>query len=64
MSTLAAHNEGYDLALSQVSHVVITGNVIDGIQVHGPFTSHDDAMAWAEEHVEVWYVAKINNVSN
>ena len=34
--------------------VVVLGNPVDGISIHGPFKNHMDAMTWAEGFEDWW----------
>ena len=41
-------------------HVVILGNVIDGIRIFGPFKTREDACQWGEYAGEGdWYIANL-----
>ena len=42
-------------------YVILCGNPVDGIQVHGLFTSSDDANGWADTALknETWWVADL-----
>jgi hypothetical protein len=44
-----------------MSHIVVTGNPVDGFQFHGPFPSGNDAAEWAEQHCarEWWLIAPL-----
>lgn len=37
--------------------VVVVGNPVDGISIHGPFDSIDEAHEWAEENSNEWWCA-------
>jgi hypothetical protein len=44
--------------------VVLTGNVVDGIEVVGPFVGNEldvweEAARWAEEYAEEWNLVKV-----
>lgn len=41
--------------------VVVIGNPFDGLSIHGPFDSHDDARQWAEDEgdSESWWVKEV-----
>ena len=40
--------------------IVMSGNPIDGLQFTGPFSSTDDAVAWAEELCKTdWWVVPL-----
>lgn len=44
-------------------HVVITGNVIDGLEIHGPFDSREAAIEWAKVNGRnEWIVVQLNVV--
>ena len=42
-------------------HVVIVGNIVEGIRVIGPFDTAGEAVKWAEELVnEEWLIAPLD----
>lgn len=43
-------------------YVILCGNPVDGIQVHGPFYISDEAHEWAEIALknETWWVTDLN----
>jgi len=45
-------------------HVVIVGNVFDGINIVGPFLSLEDAMDWGErESDQEWWASSITSAA-
>ena len=43
-----------------MNFIVVLGNPIDGLQFTGPFSSIDDAVAWAEEVCETdWWIVPL-----
>ena len=42
-------------------HVILLGNIVDGVDVLGPFKTKLDAMTWAEQHLPrcLWCVAPL-----
>ena len=43
-------------------YVIVIGNPVDGIKLQGPFTSQEEAIAFAEEELAVvdsWWVTKL-----
>ncbi len=43
-----------------MSYVVIIGNPVDGVTLHGPFGDPEDAAAWAEWHAnDNWMLAEL-----
>ena len=43
-------------------HVVVVGNVFDGIDLIGPFLSFDDAEAWADQNApHEWWVTRLTS---
>jgi hypothetical protein len=46
-------------------HVVVHGNVFDGIHIIGPFLSWDDAAQWAELNADrEWWVTGIHSADD
>ena len=47
-------------------YVILCGNPVDGIQVHGPFPSSDEAHEWAECGLkgESWWVTELHSEQN
>ena len=46
-------------------HVVVHGNVFDGIRIVGPFLSWDDAAQWAELNADrEWWVTGIHSADD
>jgi hypothetical protein len=42
--------------------VVIEGNIIDGMRIHGPFASAEEANEWADREVKTdWWCAALFN---
>lgn len=39
--------------------VIIIGNPIDGITIHGPFDDIEEAHEWAEENSDEWWCAML-----
>lgn len=37
--------------------VIVIGNPIDGISIHGPFEDMEDAHEWAENNSDEWWCA-------
>lgn len=33
-------------------YVVVTGNIVDGMRVHGPFNTIDDALDWCDVYAK------------
>lgn len=45
-------------------HVVIVGNVFDGINIVGPFLSLEDAMDWGERNsAQEWWASSITSAA-
>ena len=45
-------------------HVVIVGNVFDGINIVGPFLSFDDAELWADQNSpHEWWVTSLTSIA-
>lgn len=43
-------------------HVVVVGNVFDGIDLIGPFLSFDDAELWADQNSpQEWWVTRLTS---
>lgn len=45
--------------------VVVTGGPIDGITLHGPFNSYDEAADWADRvwHTDSWWITAMQPAS-
>ncbi len=43
--------------------ILLIGNVIDGLNIVGPFPDNEDAVIWAEGNVknEEWITTKLHN---
>lgn len=41
--------------------VIVAGNPIDGISIHGPFESEEDATLWAEKNLsdQTWWMTDL-----
>ena len=45
-------------------HVVVVGNVFDGIQIVGPFLNLEDAMDWGDRQVsKEWWASSITSAA-
>ncbi len=47
-------------------YIVMTGNPVDGLMFHGPFTNHDSALEFAELNsnpLADWWIAPLEAVS-
>lgn len=42
-----------------MNFIVVRGNPIDGFYYHGPFKTHEDALAFAEDSEEPWWIAEL-----
>ena len=42
-----------------MNYVVITGNILNGVCVFGPFDGPREAMRWAEANHDEWVVTKM-----
>jgi hypothetical protein len=42
-------------------HIVISGNIVDGIKIYGPFNAADEAIDWAADVCddETWFVSSL-----
>ncbi|MEA3639948.1 MAG: hypothetical protein VBE63_08390 [Lamprobacter sp.] len=41
--------------------LVISGDPVEGFAYYGPFQSIGDAIVWAEENLEQWWIAPLQN---
>jgi hypothetical protein len=42
--------------------IVVTGNLVDGFEFHGPFYSEEDAAEWAYDYcMNEWKLVKLSN---
>lgn len=48
----------------QEQHVVVIGNPFDGMSIHGPFDTVDDAVAYGEESGEDWWAMVLHPVES
>lgn len=42
-------------------HIVIIGNVANGLTFYGPFESNETAMDWAEKNFPDWLIARVED---
>ena len=53
---------------SQTQYVIVVGNVIDGLEIHGPFSDIESASDYAESDQSIrddtWVIAELNQSGN
>jgi hypothetical protein len=47
-----------------MSYVILTGNIIDGMNIVGPFETHDDADEYASRYVDEWWIVELSAPQN
>jgi hypothetical protein len=47
----------------ETKSIIIEGNIFEGLNFHGPFDNHEDAIWWAEQNLKhaEWLVATLHD---
>ena len=50
-----------NLSATDSEWVVVLGNPVDGISIHGPFKNHIEAMTWTEKADGDWWITTLED---